>query len=112
MDGIKIIKDDANIPICSGYKCDKIIDLKHQNDPLHSSCVPFGLVVFPNLPFNSGTDESDQYLQVDVKENDSIDIQNKILDKLLKSQCSFKASNKTCNNRSKLKLEKTRKIKR
>lgn len=113
MDGIHIIKDDNNNPICSGYKCDKIINLEHQNDRLHNSCVPFGLVIFPNTSLaQDNTNDINDFLQFDIVENDNIEVQNKLLDKLLKSQCSFKASNKTCNRRIKLKLDKTRKIKR
>ena len=112
MDGIKIIKDEKNFPICSGYKCENIINLKYENDPLRNSCVPFGLVVFPNIYSSSMTNNIEEFLQLDTIENDNIEVQNKLLDKLLKTQCSFKASNKTCKNRSKLKLEKTRKMKR
>ena len=115
MDGIQILKDEKQFPICSGYKCENIINLKYQNDPLQKSSVPFGLVVFPNIPSSSmtnNTNNMEEFLQFDTIENDSLEVQNKLLDKLLKSQCSFKASNKTCNNRSKLKLEKTRKVKR
>ena len=112
MDGIKILQDENKFPICSGYKCENIIKLKYENDPLINSCVPFGLVVFPNTSSRPMTNNIEDFLQVDTVENDNIEVQNKLFDKLLKTQCSLKASNKTCNNRSKLKLEKTRKMKR
>ena len=67
------IKDEKNFPICSGYKCENIINLKYENDPLRNSCVPFGLVVFPNISSSSMANNIDEFLQLDTIENDNID---------------------------------------
>lgn len=112
MDGIQILKDENNFPICSGYKCDKIINSKYQNDILHNSCVPFGLVVFPHSQHPDNDNDNIDVFQIDELDIVDVNVQNKLLDKLLKSKCSFKISNKTNCNRSKVKIQKTRKLKR
>lgn len=111
MDGIQIFKDQNNFPICSGYKCENILNSDY-NSKLQDTCVPFGLVVFPNIQKHIETNNANDFIEIDVIENDNLEIQNKILDKLLKSNCSYKSNNKTCVKRPTIKIRKTRKLRR
>lgn len=107
MDGIKIIRDEKQFPVCSGYNCNKLLNIDNEN-VFNDSYVPMGLVIFPR-EIQISINDNEDYIQV--IENENNEIQNKLMDNLLKSHIRYKASNKSCSQKPKVKNQKTRKLK-
>ena len=78
MDGIKIIRDEKQFPVCSGYNCNKLLNIDNEN-VFNDSYVPMGLVIFPR-EIQISINDNEDYIQV--IENENNEIQNKLIAKI------------------------------
>ena len=107
MDGIKILRNENKIPICSGYDCKHLLNENNIHNELDMTCVPLGLVMFPSKQMNYVHDDN---IIIEEINNDDYDLKDALYKKLLERKLSYKIKKNTCNNKVRLKMNKTRKV--